>query len=302
MINQLLAMRAFIRVVDSGSFSRTADQLSLPRSTVSKLVADLETHLQVKLLNRTTRQVATTAQGLAYYHLALQLVTELDTIDSMARGAAHTLRGHLRIDAPATFATHLLIPALPDFQEKYPDITVALGISDRAADIVGEGLDCVIRAGRVDELSMVGRHLVELNYMTCASLAYIERYGAPAHPSEMETSHRRLGYFVAGTQKPLSMVWEKADERFELNTSVYCSNDGNGLLAMVLAGLGVGQHFARCLQPYVDKGELVPVLTDWAQPSMPFHILYPPNRHQSTRLKVFIDWLLTTFGETDARR
>ena len=302
MINQLLAMRAFIRVVDSGSFSRTADQLSLPRSTVSKLIADLEAHLQVKLLNRTTRQVATTAPGLAYYQHALQLVTELDTIDSMTRGTTHTLRGHLRIDAPATFATHLLIPALPDFQRKYPDITLALGISDRTADIVGEGLDCVIRAGRLDELSMVGRHLLELDYMTCASPAYIERYGAPVHPGELETSHQRLGYFVAGTQKPLSMVWEKGDERVEMNTSAYCSNDGNGLLAMALAGIGVGQHFARCVQPHVDKGELVPVLTDWAQPSMPFHILYPPNRHQSTRLKVFIDWLLVTFGEADTHR
>lgn len=300
-MNQLLAMRAFVRVVESGSFSRTADQLDLPRSTISKLIADLETHLQIKLLNRTTRKVAATPEGLTYYQQAVGLIAELDTIDNNARVTRQKFQGHLRVDVPSTFATHLLIPALEDFQQRYPKITVALGVSDRTVDIVGEGVDCVVRAGRLDEQTMVGRHLTELDYITCASPSYIERHGIPSHPRELESQDRRLGYFVAATGKSLSQIWERGSEHFEMSNSSYCANDGNGLLAMMLAGLGIGQHFDLCLRPYIDRGELVPVLTDWKRPSMPFHVIYPPSPHQSTRLKVFIEWLLTTFRSNDHR-
>lgn len=300
-MNQLLAMRVFVRVVESGSFSRTAAQLELPRSTISKLISDLETHLQIKLLNRTTRKVATTAEGLAYYHQSVRLIAELDTMDNNARITKQKLQGHLRVDVPSTFATHLLVPALVDFQQRYPEITVSLGVSDKVVDIVGEGVDCVIRAGRINEQSMIGRRLTELDYITCASPSYIQRYGAPSHPRDLESHHRRLGYFAAATDKPLSQIWEKGAERVEMNNGSYCANDGNGLLAMMLAGLGIGQHFDRCLQPYIERGELVPVLTDWSQPSLPFHVLYPPSPHQSARLKVFIEWLLTTFRSDNQR-
>lgn len=296
-MNQLLAMRAFIRVVETGSFSRAAEQLSLPRSTISKLVIDLETHLAIKLLNRTTRKVATTAEGAAYYHQAVRLLIEVDAMDNTVRTSKSNPQGHLRIDAPSTFATSLLIPALKAFQHEYPDITIALGISDRAVNIVGEGVDCVIRAGRLDEQAMVGRHLADLDYMTCASPTYLERYGVPRHPNELESRHTRLGYFIAANNQPMPMVFEKGAERLEMGGGTYSANDGNGLLAMMLAGLGIGQHFTRCLQPHIDSGELVPVLTDWIRPGLPFHILYPPNRHQSARLKVFIEWLLATFRD-----
>ncbi|SDL38113.1 DNA-binding transcriptional regulator, LysR family [Modicisalibacter muralis] len=296
-MNQLLAMRAFVRVVETGSFSQAANHLVLPRSTVSKLVSDLESHLGIKLLNRTTRAVAATADGLAYYPRAAQLISELDAMDSDMRGNKLKPSGHLRVDAPSTFATSLLIPALADFQREYPDISVALGISDRAVNLVGEGVDCVIRAGRLDELSMVGRHLIELDYVTCAAPGYLERRGMPLHPNALDIDHTRLGYFIAATNKLMPLAFEKGDERFTMSESDYAANDGNGLMAMLLAGLGVGQHFKRCLQPHLDSGELVPVLTEWSRPSMPFHILYPPNRHQSARLKVFIEWLLATFED-----
>lgn len=296
-MNQLLAMRAYVRVVETGSFSRAAEQLVLPRSTISKLITDLEAHLAITLLHRTTRKVAATAEGMAYYHQAKRLIEDMDAVDNAVRASKHKPQGHLRIDAPATFATNLLIPALKDFQRMHPDITVALGISDRAINIVGEGVDCAIRAGRLDELAMVGRHLVELDYMTCASPAYLERYGMPIHPSELESQHARLGYFIAATNQPMPMVFERGSERFEMNGGGYSANDGNGLLAMMLAGFGIGQHFTRCLQSHIDSGELVPVLTDWVRPGLPFHILYPPSRHQSTRLKVFIEWLLATFRD-----
>ncbi|PMR77886.1 LysR family transcriptional regulator [Billgrantia endophytica] len=296
-MNQLLAMRAFVRVVETGSFSQTANHLALPRSSLSKLVSDLEIHLGIKLLNRTTRAVTATSDGLEYYRHAARLVAEVDALDGDMRGNGLKPSGHLRVDAPATFATSLLIPALADFQREYPGISVALGVSDRAVNLVGEGVDCVIRAGRLDALSMVGRHLIELDYVTCAAPGYLERRGAPSHSNELGTGHTRLGYFIAATGRPIPLHFEKGNERFEMADSDYAANDGNGLMAMLLAGLGVGQHFRRCVQPYLDSGELVPVLTDWSRPGMPFHILYPPNRHQSARLKVFIEWLRAAFED-----
>lgn len=295
-MNQLLAMRAFVRVIDTGSFSRASDQLGLPRSTVSKLIGDLEAHLGNKLMHRTKRTIAATAEGIEYYRQSARILAELDDMDHAMRGQKRKPRGHLRIDAPASFATSLLIPALPAFQQEYPDITLALGISDRPADIVGEGVDCVIRAGEVQAMSMVGRKLVDLDYGTFASPAYLARAGTPLAPAELDR-HVCLGYFFAATTKPNPLVFERDGERHEIETSALSTNDGNGVLALMLSGMGIGQHFKRMVQPAIDAGELVPILQDWRRPRMPFHILYPPNRHQHARLTVFVDWLIDTFRE-----
>lgn len=288
-------MRAFVRVVDTGSFSQASNQLAIPRSTISKLIGDLEAHLGTRLMHRTTRSVAATADGLAYHRQASRMLAEIDAIDHAMRGQERKPHGHLRIDAPATFTTALLIPALPDFQQRYPDITIALGISDRPINIVGEGVDCVIRAGGIaGEPSMVGRRLVELDYVTCAAPDYLARRGVPETPADL-ARHVRLGYFFAATTKPNPMVFERGDERIEIATSDYATNDGNGVLAMLRAGMGIGQHFKRIVQPAIDAGELTPVLEAWRQPAMPFHILYPQNRLRNARLTAFVDWLIDTF-------
>ncbi|WP_306393004.1 LysR family transcriptional regulator [Telluria beijingensis] len=295
-MNQLLAMRAFVRVIDSGSFSRASDQLNLPRSTVSKPIGDLEAHLGNKLMHRTTRTVAATADGLAYYEQSVRLLAEIDALDHGMRGQKRKPRGHLRIDAPASFATSLLIPALPEFHREYPDITLGLGISDRPANIVGEGVDCVIRAGEINEMSMVGRKLLDLYYGTFAAPAYLEREGTPREPADL-AQHVRLGYFFAATTKPNPLVFERDGVRLDIEASELSTNDGNGLLALLRAGMGIGQHFTRMVQPAIDTGELVPILQEWRRPAMPFHILYPQNRHQNARLTVFVDWLIDTFRD-----
>ncbi|WP_395855477.1 LysR substrate-binding domain-containing protein [Cystobacter fuscus] len=297
-MNQLLAMRAFVRVVETGSFSRAADQLAQPRSTISKLVTDLEKHLGIKLMHRTTRALAVTSDGLEYYRRAERLIAELDAMDHAVRGRKLKPSGHLRVDAPATFATTLLIPALADFHREYPDITIALGISDRTVNIVGEGVDCALRAGKLGDMTMVGRTLTELRYVTCASPAYLQRMGTPATPRELERHHLRAGYFFAATGKADPLIFEKGAERHDIVAAEFSTNEGNGLLALMLAGLGIGQHLRRCVQPYLDSGELVPLLEDWSRPPLPLHVIYPPNRHQHARLKVFVDWVRRTFGDT----
>ncbi|KAF2405853.1 HTH-type transcriptional regulator DmlR [Pseudomonas antarctica] len=289
-------MRAFVRVVDTGSFSRASDQLALPRSTVSKLITDLEKHLGIQLMHRTTRALAPTLEGLEYYRHARRLVAELDEVDSAARGQVLKPGGHLRVDAPASFANCLLIPALVDFHREYPDITIALGISDRAVNIVGEGVDCVIRAGKLDDMAMIGRKVADLEYLTCAAPSYLDRRGVPQSPEDLQNNHLKVGYFFTGSGKPEPLIFETAGQRIEVNACAFSTNEGNGLKEMLLAGLGVGQHFASIVQHYLDTGQLVHVLPYWSRPATPLHILYPPNRHQSARLKVFTEWVIRTFG------
>ncbi|WP_242488240.1 MULTISPECIES: LysR family transcriptional regulator [Pseudomonas] len=295
-MNQLLAMRAFVRVVETGSFSRASDQLALPRSTVSKLITDLEKHLGVKLMHRTTRALAATPEGLEYYNHALCLVAELDELDNALRGQKLKPSGHLKVDAPASFANCLLIPALVDFHREYPDITIALGISDRAVNIVGEGVDCVLRVGKLDDMAMIGRKVADLEYVTCAAPGYLERMGTPESPEDLEKNHLKAGYFFAGSGKPEPLIFEQGTTRYEVGQCAFSTNEGNGLKEMLLAGLGVGQHFKSIVDYYVETGQLVPVLADWTRPAAPLHIIYPPNRHQNARLKVFIDWVIERFG------
>jgi DNA-binding transcriptional LysR family regulator len=295
-MNQLLAMRALVRVIETGSFIRAAEQLALPRSTLSKLVTDLEKHLGIKLIQRTTRALTPTVEGLEYHRHAMRLVAELDEVDSAVRGNKLKAHGHLRVDAPASFANCLLIPALVDFHREYPDISIALGISDRAVNIIGEGVDCVIRAGKVEDLAMISRKIADFEYLTCAAPGYLERIGMPVSPDDLKTNHLRVGYFFAGSSKPEPLIFERGSIRCEVGNCAFSTNEGNGLKEMLLAGLGVGQHFRSIVQPYIDAGQLVPVLQDWSRPAMPFHVIYPPNHHQNARLKVFIDWVIQTFA------
>lgn len=289
-------MRAFVRVVDTGSFSRAADQLALPRSTVSKLVGDLESHLGVRLMHRTTRSIAPTAEGLEYHAHAVRLIDEVDAVEHALRGKRRKPHGHLRIDAPGSFATALLIPALADFGREYSDITIALGVSDRPVNIIGDAVDCVIRAGAIDDSAMIGRRLLSLEYVTCAAPDYIARKGVPTHPDQLD-QHARAGYFYAATARPNPMIFNRGDEHIVVEASEFSANDGNGLLAMLCAGLGIGQHFRRVVQPLLDSGQLVTVLDDWTRPPMPFHVLYPPGRHQNARLTAFVDWMIARFRE-----
>lgn len=300
-LNQLLAMRAFVRVVDSGSFRGAAHQLQVPRSTVSKLVTDLEKHLGIRLMQRTTRSLVVTPEGEEYYRSAARLVAEVDEADGAVRGRKLAPRGHLRVECATTFAQTMLIPLLPEFQRQYPQVSIALGIGNRMANIVGEGVDCAIRAGEIGDLSLVARHLFDAEMITCASPAYLERMGAPATPEDLDDKHGKVGFFshTDGRMKP--MQFERTGRRHVVGDLQFSTNEDNGQIAMLLAGLGVGQCLKPFVLPQLQSGQLVEVLGGWSHPPLPFHIVYPPGRHQSARLKVFIQWLVERFGTSGTR-
>ena len=186
-LNLVLAMQVFARVVEAGTFTRAADSLKMPKATVTKLVQGLENHLRVKLLNRTTRRVTVTPDGSAYYERAVRLLGDLEDIESSVSNAQASPKGRLRIDVGGSLASLFLIPRLPAFLERYPEIQVEVGVSDRPVDLVSENVDCVIRGGPLTEQSLVARHVGDLPWVTCATPAYLARHGTPTHPSDLES-------------------------------------------------------------------------------------------------------------------
>jgi DNA-binding transcriptional LysR family regulator len=299
-MDQLNAMRAFVRVVEAGTFTRAADLLDMPKPTVTKQIQQLEAHLRAKLLNRTTRRVTVTMDGAAYYERALRVLSEIDELDSSMALSQARPSGRLRVDCSTSLAMAVLIPALPGFHARYPEIQLDLGLSDRPADLVAENLDCAIRAGEIQDQSLIARRIGEMYLITCAAPDYIARHGTPRHPSELEADHYIVGYRSAGTSRTVPFTYVDAKESIEVRGRYIVSlNEGAGYVASALAGLGVIQAPSFMVQEHVTAGRLVPLLSSWCSAPKPLHIVYPPNRHLSNKVRVFVDWLAELFGKND---
>jgi len=292
------AMRAFARVVETGSFTRAAHTLQLSRTTVTQLVQQLEAHLQLRLLNRTTRRVSVTADGAAYYPRIVRLLAELEEVEGGLGDAAAQPRGRLRIDVPGPFARLLLVPALPGFQARYPDIQLDIGVSDREVDVIADNVDCVIRGGAPADPALVARPLARLPIGFHASPGYVQRFGVPEHPRALEgPDHHTVGFLSPRRGRARVFTAQRGAERVEVQGRYSIGfDDGNAYLAAGLAGLGVVALPSYMAEPHVATGELRPVLQDWRLPPMPMHVMFPPNRHMSQRLRVFIDWVVETLG------
>lgn len=297
-MDQLLAMRVFVRIAEAGTFVRAAESLDLPKPTVTKLVQSLEAHLGAKLLQRTTRRVSVTPEGAAYYERARALIAQLEDMDAAASTTRATPAGRLRVDIGSSLANVILIPALPEFRARYPDIQLELGVSDRPVDLIGDAVDCVIRGGELADSTLVARRIAELEFVTCASPAYLARFGTPAHPSELETGHQLLNYFSSLTNRPFPQVFRRGADVFEIRTPpAVAVNESTAHVTALLAGLGIGQTFRVIVQPLIDAGALVPVLESWTDLRKPQYVVYPQNRHLSARLRVFVDWVAEVFAK-----
>lgn len=288
------AMQAFARVVEAGSFTKAAETLHMSKTTVTQLVQQLEARLRVKLLNRTTRKVNVTGDGAAYYERVIKLLADMDDAETSLPGAAARPRGRLRIDVPSPFARHILVPALPDFHARYPDIQIDMGVSDRIVDIIDENVDCVVRGGELLDQSLRARKLADLPLGVFAAPAYLAREGTPEHPLELQDSHHRVVAFLwARTGKPLPYTLQNGSERLQIKGQhVLAVDDGNAYLAAGLAGMGVLWLPTYMSDAHVARGELVQLFEGWQLESMPLYLAYPPNRHVSLKLRVFIDWIV----------
>ncbi|MBX8515963.1 LysR family transcriptional regulator [Pseudomonas cichorii] len=287
------AMQAFARVVEAGSFTKAAETLHMSKTTVTQLVQQLEARLRVKLLNRTTRKVNVTADGAAYYERVVRLLADLDDAETSLSSASTLPRGRLRVDVPSPFASTILMPALPEFHARYPDIQIDMGVSDRIVDVIGENVDCVVRGGELTDQSLMARRVGDLRLGVYAAPSYLERVGTPAHPRELEDSHHRIvGFLWARTGKALPYAMHRDGESLHVHGRyVLAVDDGNAYLAAGLAGMGVLWVPDYMAKAPLERGELVPLFRDWRMDSMPMYVAFPPNRHISLKLRVFIDWV-----------
>jgi len=294
------AMRAFVRVVESGSFTKAAETLRMSKTTVTQLVQQLEARLRVRLLNRTTRRINVTPDGVAYYERVIRLLADMDDAETSLSSASAAPRGRLRVDVPSPFARLILIPALPAFLARYPDIQLDMGVSDRTVDIIGENVDCVVRGGEPTDQSMVARRVADLSLGVFASPGYLALAGSPSHPAELDNSHHRIVGFSwgrAGRLYPLDM--HRGDETVKVQGRYALAvDDGNAYLAAGVAGLGIMWLPRYMSKTPVARGELVTLFEDWQLDPMPLYIAYPPNRHVSAKLRVFIDWVVELMNES----
>ncbi|MFZ4874098.1 LysR substrate-binding domain-containing protein [Janthinobacterium sp. Mn2066] len=295
-MNKLQAMEVFIQVVDAGGFTRAAENMQLPKATVSTLIQSLETSLSVKLLNRTTRHVSITSDGAAYYERCVRILSDVREAEESLSRTRLSPSGRLRVDAPTALASELLIPALPDFFARYPDIVLELGCSDRPVDLIEEGVDCAVRGGELGDLNLIARRVGQLHFMTCASPAYLAQHGTPTHPNDL-TAHHGVNFFSAKTGKTFEWDFTRDGERIQIAMNCHIAlNDSNAYTAAGLAGLGVIQMTHFMLEPLKQQGKMIELLEDWHSDPLPIHVIYPPNRHLSAKVRVFVEWVADMFS------
>ncbi|MFN1149650.1 LysR family transcriptional regulator [Serratia liquefaciens] len=293
-MDRIDAMRLFTRVVEQRSFTQAAQDLNLPRSTVTDAIKQLETRLQVRLLQRTTRHVSPTLDGEAYYQRCLTILADIEDAEMAFAGAKP--RGLLRIDVHGTLARHFLMPELPDFLTQYPDIELFMSEGDRLVDPVREGIDCVVRVGKLKDSDMVARRLGELEEVTCAAPDYLQRFGTPHSISELE-GHRMVGFrsSASGTLMPLEFTVAGQTRQVTLPCTVSVSA-AESLVAAARMGLGIIQVPRYHLRDSLDNGSLLPLLPQFPSTPMPVSLLYLRNRQLSPRVRVFIDWFSKVFA------
>ena len=289
------AMRIFTRVVEQRSFTLAAQDLAIPRSTATDAVKQLESRLKVRLLHRTTRHVNPTLDGEAYYQRCLMILAAVEDAETAFAGAKP--KGLLRVDAHGTLARHFLLPALPAFLQEYPDIDFFMSEGDRLVDLVREGIDCVVRVGRLKDSDMVARHLGNLTEITCAAPDYVKRYGRPASPADLD-GHQMVGFrsSASGTLMPLEFSIEGEPHPCLLPVTVSVTG-AESLVAAARLGLGIIQVPRYHVSDDIERGVLVPLLEDFTASTIPVSVLYPRNRQLSPRVRVFIDWFSREFAK-----
>lgn len=299
-MDQLTAMKVFVRVVETGSFSRTSERMLIPKATVTTLVQGLEAHLKTKLLNRTTRRVMVTTDGALYYERAVRIIADIDELDISLSNSLAVPSGRMRVEMAAAFSDSIVIPQLEHFQARYPDIRLDLSIGDRTVDYLEEKVDCALRTGTPSDQSLIIRQVADMRFVTCASPEYIAAYGKPTRPEELETNHRIVGFLRAQINQNFQFHLRRGAEYIEVNPNYAISvSDSRSYLTAGLNGLGIIQAPEYMAREAIRKRKMIPILTGWHRDSMPLYVVYPPSKHISNRVRVFADWLIKLFAESD---
>jgi LysR family transcriptional regulator, regulator for bpeEF and oprC len=292
-MDRLEAMRLYTRIVELGSFTAAADDLSLPRATVTHAIKRLETRLGAQLLQRTTRRVSTTRDGEVYYGHCVRLLADMDEVETDFREAAVQPKGRLRIDLSAALARLLVIPALPAFCARFPQIELDIGTGDRFVDLVREGVDCAVRVGEPGDIGMVGRRVATLRQITVASADYLRRHGRPDSLAALHDGHLAVNWASPTTRRAEPLEFMVGRRRRQVNLPGRITVSGaDAYLGCCKAGLGIAQFSRYRIEQELASGAMCELLPTTPPPSLPMTVLYPPQRQMPARLRVFVDWLV----------
>ncbi len=292
-LEQTAGLAAFVRTVDTGSFSKAARAIGSTPSAVSKSVARLEHRLGVRLLQRSTRTLGLTSEGAAYYERVAPLLRAIEDAEDLVQQAGHA-GGLLRVSASLEFGRTLVAPWIGDFTERHPAVKVELSLTDRNIDLAREGFDLAIRLRDLADTQLIGRKLAELRAVMCAAPAYIARRGLPATVTELP-AHACVRYLMSGRPYPFSF----ADGRSLIPDGPFDSDDGGAVREAVLAGAGIGYLPYYAVAAALADGRLVRVLPALDHPTMPVHVLHAYGRQLPVRARVFIDFLAEKMARVD---
>ena len=297
-IDRFQAITAFVRVVETGSFARAADRLDVSVSAISRQVADLEAHLDARLLHRTTRRLSLTESGRAFHERCLQLLADLDEAEQSANAGTAKPRGTLRLTCSVTFGARHLATAIADYYVRYPQLRFDIELSDRASDLVDEGFDVAVRIGAIGSTNLVGRKVGETRLLCVAAPSYLARHGEPRRPEDL-ANHLCLTYEYSANR----YVWPFCDaqgrERNVRIAGPIHANHGRFLEALAVAGVGIAYEPDFIVGPDVRTGLVVPVLRKFLAPPSSIYVVYPSRRHLSAKVRTFADFLSERFAQPE---
>jgi LysR family transcriptional regulator for bpeEF and oprC len=301
-MDRLQAMKLFTRVAETGSFSRAADSLGMPRASATIVIQQLEAHLKIKLLHRTTRRLSLTEDGDAYYQRVARILTDIEETESGFATNHQAPRGRLRIDMPVALGRSMIMPALYDFHALYPDIDLMVGMSDRQVDLLHDSVDCVIRIGDLSDSTLVARRIGYHRQITVASPAYLAQHGTPQTIEDLER-HATVHYFWARNGRPMDITFVVEGKTVSAKMRArFAVNDVETFVESALRGLSIVQAPDFLARPHLESGALVEVLAQWQPTPMPISVVYPHSRHLSPAVRVFVDWVAELFENSPLMR
>jgi LysR family transcriptional regulator, regulator for bpeEF and oprC len=299
-MDRLQAMRIFARVAELGSFARAADALALSRPRVSEAVAGLERSLGARLLHRTTRRLALSDDGRAFYERVARIVADVDEAEALVARGRSQPRGRLRVDMPMALARLVVVPALPRLLARHPELQLEVRLENRAINLVAEGVDCAISYGPPSDPDLVARKVGTTHLLTCASPRYLTRRSLPRTPEAL-IAHNAIAFLALSTARPATWEFERAGvRRIHRPLGNLAFNSMEACVEAARAGLGITQVLSSLAHQAIVSGSLVPVLLDWATEGPSLYMVYPPNRQQSARIRAFVEFAAGIFGEADA--
>ncbi|HWL71959.1 MAG TPA: LysR family transcriptional regulator [Geminicoccus sp.] len=294
-MDRLKAMETFVRVVDTGSFSRAAKALGLPRSSVTMTMQRLEHHLGVRLLHRNTRQLRLTDEGELYVERCRAILLDVRSAEDSLRPDGR-VSGRLRVDMPPSIGRSIILPALRSFRERHPDVEMAIGMTDRLIDLVQEGVDCVIRAGALRDSSLIARRVGSYRWVVCASPDYLARHGEPRDVAAL-ADHVLLGYSSARNGRPDRWMMDEGDVSHAIEPQRGLVVDETfALLDLTVGGFGLTRLSDFLVADHIAQGRLREVLGHCRSDRVPISVLFPPSRQASPPVRAFIDWVTALFA------